>query len=81
MLEESNNKTENLSEGGSAGMMGLVQWKKAPKSEVGSKDKHHPKKCFSRISNTKILRFTETEPRTLLGNQPLAHHHTVESFS
>lgn len=27
--------------------MGLMQWKKAQKSEVGSKDKHHPKKCFS----------------------------------
>lgn len=81
MLEESNNRTEKLSEEESTEIMGLVQWKKAQKSErffrKARKDKHHPEKCFSRLSNTKILIFTETELRTLLGNHPLAHDHTV----
>lgn len=42
-------------------IMGSVEWKKAQKSEVPSKDNHLPEKRFSRISNTKILRLTETE--------------------
>lgn len=48
---------------GNLAIMGLMWWKKAQKSEVPHEDKHPPEKCFSRISNTKILRFTETEPK------------------
>lgn len=54
---------------------GLSAVEEGSKIRSGRKDKHYPKKCFSRLSNTKILRFTETEPRTL-GNPSLAHHHT-----
>lgn len=37
MLEENNNGTETLSEKEGAGIMGLVQWRKAQKSEVAGK--------------------------------------------
>lgn len=64
LLEESNWRTEKLSDeegAGSLPKMGLMWWKKAQNSELPNKDKHPPDKCLSRISNTKILRFTETE--------------------